>query len=1082
MGILAGDKFKPALFLGLGGNGGKIINQLAGRLKRHPHWERIAPLTHFIALDTNKADLDALSEVRPDNRFLLSNFDAQTYVSRKQGRAELDEDTLVTQWWPQWYQPRPGMSPGAGQIRIESRLKLYYNLEEDRCGLRRKVSAAFDTMTARENPWRDDEDRSIRVYMYCSVAGGTGSGGFLPMAYLMRQWVEDHGWGRPNVVGILTLPTTFLSRVRPELHKDIAANGYAALKELEYLTRMLGYAGGADELEFHFDPGTLDRRRIYGRGRPFSLTYLIDKPEQLSIQKYEHAVADASFLQIFSPLLGAQAGEYDNYEKHQRTLAQGHFSVNHGSFGTSLLQLPRRDLLRYAGMRYVAKALGDWLTFGAGDPEFRIPYADPAFQRLSDQEKARRIDDAFERYVVSRAQAEERAEEKGIFTQIHQLKGKGGADLPTRLRESFAALYRRLDELITVAPVDPMSINPGNPSIQRAVANLREDVTRSRQAVRLYLEAQLAELRAGRFFERFFAEHEVNPIAQRLLLVRTLRTAFLTPAIPSGDANGGESDADYAFLAEAGTPVDFDADVIRTEVDKRNQELNATANPGFLSRMTDRDNAAFQGAKRKAVGFLESLEADCRDEMKRTFWRTFEAELRRVGETVLQSFRKVAEVSDEAARLASTEAERFRKDPGAFPDSEIAQYYLDAEALRDDRRKERLWALFYEHLLDRDSYFDAPSLFRIVAEAFQPARDPDGRLRAKDATEIVRQVREALAKRATEVYGQAMEDLSIDLSRALDLEQRYIALMDDGRDWADLRRRGALEDTLRAVSASRVRQGVEDRLVRTFRECVVLAHVDASRRDDPTVTPADVFYVGLHERFDSDEEGSLGSVLRNVVPGLNLVPGWTERDSLVMYRGVLGVPLYWFKNVGAVLEPAYKRVYADPNRSYPLHIERTWERDPGLPNLDPVEVKAAETRRRAEEQARAQVDAQRGRMRSFLLCELSGAITGGEAGYTWNLSGAQAPLGAARHQAFAAFQAIDATLRGILERGAEDHWARQAAERSTRARLVEQVQALHARLTAAFAAAVAAQADAERRHLTEELEVVQGLLGQATGG
>lgn len=1075
MGILSGDKFKPALFVGVGGNGGKIVNQLAGRLRRHPSWERIAPLTHFLALDTNKADLDAQTEIRPDNRFLLSTFDAPTYISRKQGKAELEVDPLVTQWWPEWYQPRPGMSPGAGQIRIESRLKLYYNLEEDRCGLRRKVFAAFDTMTARENPWRDDEDRSIRVYLYGSVAGGTGSGGFLPMAYLLREWVEDHGWGRPNVVGILSLPTTFLSKVRPELHKDIAANGYAALKELEYLTRILGYAGGVEELEFHYDPGTLDPRRRFAKGRPFSVTYLIDKPEQLSIAKFEHAVADASFLQIFSPLLGAQAGEYDNYEKHQRTLAQGHFSVNHGSFGTSLLQFPRKDVLRYASMRYVSKALGDWLTFGASDPEFRVPWSDPAFQRLSDQEKNKRIDDAFERYVVSRATAEERAEENGIFTAVNKLVGKGGADLARRFKEQLNALYRRLDEIIQIAPVDGMSINPGNPSIQRAIGNMREDVAKSRQAVRLHLEAQLGELRSGRFLERFFAEFEVNPIAQRLMLVRLLQATFLTPAVPGAD---GESDQDYAFLQEPGAPVDFDGDQVRSDVDKRNQELASTANPGFLSRITDRDNAGFQGAKRKAVGLLEQLEADCRDEMKRTFWRTYEAELRRVAETVLQSFRKVSEVSDEVARQAATEAERFRKDPTAFPDSELAQFYLDAEALRDDRRKDRLWHLFFEHLLDRESWFDASVLFGIIANAFQPARDPDGRLRAKDATEIVRQVRDALTASATTVYSKGLEDLGIDLARALDLEARYIALLDDGADWAELRRKGTLDDTLRAVSAARVKKGVEDRLVRTFRECVVLAHIDSSRRDDPTVTPADVFYVGVHDRFDSDEDGSLGRLLREVVPGLNLVPGWTERDSLVMYRAILGVPLYWFKNVGAVLEPAYKRVFGDPNRSYPLHIERSWERDPGLPDLDPVAVKAAEARRKAEEAAKAQGDVQRDKLKTFLLCELAGGVVQGEAGYAWVLSGAQAPLAPSRNGAFAAWQGVDATLRGILEKNATDHWARQMAERSTRARLGEQVSALHAKLTGAFAVAVASQADAERRHLTDELEVVSALLSQ----
>ena len=89
MGILSSDTFKPILFVGLGGNGGRIVDQLSGRLRRHPHWERISALTHFVAVDANKHDLDSLSALKPDCRFLVSNFDARAYIERKQGKREL---------------------------------------------------------------------------------------------------------------------------------------------------------------------------------------------------------------------------------------------------------------------------------------------------------------------------------------------------------------------------------------------------------------------------------------------------------------------------------------------------------------------------------------------------------------------------------------------------------------------------------------------------------------------------------------------------------------------------------------------------------------------------------------------------------------------------------------------------------------------------------------------------------------------------------------------------------------------------------------------------------------------------------
>ena len=56
MSVLDGSKFKPTLFVGLGGHGGKIVNLLGKKLRRHPHWSRIESMTHFVAIDTNKDD------------------------------------------------------------------------------------------------------------------------------------------------------------------------------------------------------------------------------------------------------------------------------------------------------------------------------------------------------------------------------------------------------------------------------------------------------------------------------------------------------------------------------------------------------------------------------------------------------------------------------------------------------------------------------------------------------------------------------------------------------------------------------------------------------------------------------------------------------------------------------------------------------------------------------------------------------------------------------------------------------------------------------------------------------------------
>lgn len=1071
MGLLSTEKFNPTLFIGLGGHGGKVVQLMAGRLRRHPYWERIRSLTHFIAIDTNKDDLDKLRDVPAENRFLISAFDQRAYIERKRGLRELQADPLVTQWVPPQYQFRSAQGGGAGQIRLESRLRLYYNLEEDRRGIRKAIQRLLDESTRRENPWRDNENRVVRVLLYASVAGGTGSGGVLPMAYLLRQMVQDAGWGRPSIVGVLTLPTAFLDKVKAQLHPDICANGYAALKELEYLNRQLDYSGGIGELELHYDPGNPEPSRQRVSERPFALTYLIDRPDQLSIEKYENAVADASYLQLFSPLLGAQAGEYDNYEKHQKKLALGHFSVHYGSFGTALLQLPRRDLLRYASLRYVASAFRQFLCFGADHPDFQVPYGDPAFQRLEPNEKNRRIDEKFKGYVAWRAAEEERRDEKGQFYGIHQQIGKGSKPLADAFRERLEAIFGRLDEQIDIPDVEKQSINPGNPSLSRAIAVLRRSKDESRARVcGEYLEAQRAEVRTGRFFESFFKEYEVNPIAQRLFLIRLLEQPFI---VPFKDPEEG------AYLKVEAAPPDLDSPETRQEIARLDAEMVRNAQPGLLKSLTDRDNKAFATAKLRAVARVEQWANEFRDEIKRFFWKSFEGELRKDAEARLESFRKVAQVADERARDAESQAERFRKDPASLdPGSDVAQYYLDAEVLRDDRRRERLWRELYLHKLDSDAHYRVADIFDAVTEAFTPLRDQNGQLRARDANEIVQHVRGKLEAQASEVYGKVLEDMGLDLATGLDLEQRYIALHRAGKDLEALRRSGTLEQELRAVPAQEVRRGLEDRLKRLADECVLLAHVDATRRDDPTVVPADVFYAGLHERYASDEDGSLWSVLKGVVSGTQRVAGWEERDALVLYRALLGVPLYWFKNVQGELYAGYKRVRDDKNRTYPLQIEAVWEAAPGLPDLDPVELRRAEERRAAERTAQASREARESRLRAFTLCNLFGGIARDEEGYHWSFAGTKNRLAPERARAFEAFEALDPLLREDLERAARDSWQQGLAERPARQKLQEEVQALQRRLTEAYARAVSEQKDGERRFLQEERTVVEALASE----
>ncbi len=1056
MGILRADRLSPTMFLGLGGSGCKAVNMLAGKLRRHPNYPKFRDLIHLVGIDTNKADLHTMKNIPDANRFLVSAFDRRAYVLRKRGKQELPEDKMLTQWVHPEYQFRDTQGAGAGQIRIESRLGIYYNLEEDRAGMLRSLTRILDQMTRPDNPFRDNEDRVINVMVYASVAGGTGSGGFLPVSYLLQDLIKDHGWGRPNIVATLMLPSVFSADVEHALMADINANGYAGLKELEYLTK-LGYEGQREEVELHYNPTTKDRTHV--SNRPFALTYLIDKPSEISIERYVNAVSDSAFLQLFSPIIGAQVGEYDNYDKHQKSLALGNFGVHYGTFGASVLVLPRADIIYYAALRWIGRVLETYLVSGKDDA-FRVPYDEPKFQRLARDEQDRIVDDKYTGYVEHVARLEEDQQEKGTYSAIVAQRSSDGATLRQMLTRRFSEMFNTLDEQIQIQPFDPLQVHEGNTSLARPIENLRRDAAASRGKVMSFLDSQIADLKSGRLFSELFRENGVGPLAQRFFLIKLKREGFLTPY---------EDPADGLFLQELKeNAFDLDRDHVTREFGDLEKRLRETSKQGFIGSVLSRENKDFDQVRRKTQDWFNQVEMGQRDFQKAAFWQRYHEELQRAVEVRLSQFRAVSAVSDEVARNVAQEAEKLRVDPAAARGdaSDAGAFYLDSEVMRDDRAGQRLWNRLFAHKLDKNAYYDEDRIFEAITQAFAPAIGQDGRVRAKDAMEIVKDLRGRLEALATDTYARVFSDLGLDLCSALELEARYVATPDA---------KATDERAMESVSERDVQSHIADKLRRVVDQCVLLAAIDKTKRDDPTVVPADVFYVGCAARYTGDDGSSLRSLIKGAASGVDFLEGWGEEDMIVFYRAMLGIPIYFFKRVNDELYASYKAVKAKPARSYPLHIEAAWE--DGLPNLDPKEMREAEDKRRAEEAATKALGERDARIWSFVLATFASSVQKtGDGGFEWVMGTVKKKLGADRASSFAAFWALDPALRDDLVAAGAKLETEKLATAVGRRGFRGEVESYLAVLKELFAAAYADENEAAVRYLKEEKRVVEDKL------
>src|SRR5262249_38193478 len=87
-----------------------------------------------------------------------------------------------------------------------------------------------------------------QVYVVTSLAGGTGSGMFIDLAYVVRHLMHQNGFPHPSVVGLLVLPAA-----DAQVSRTLAlGNAYAALTELNHfsspdLSATGGFAARYDE-------------------------------------------------------------------------------------------------------------------------------------------------------------------------------------------------------------------------------------------------------------------------------------------------------------------------------------------------------------------------------------------------------------------------------------------------------------------------------------------------------------------------------------------------------------------------------------------------------------------------------------------------------------------------------------------------------------------------------------------------------------------------------------------------------------------------------------------------------------------
>jgi len=226
----------PMLVIGLGGTGIDALLRLKYQINRRfklpedpiSKKKRDKPdNVEFIAFETNEHDrnkkykgigLDPLTEF-----VLLSNAEIGGLL---QNRSILEP--YITDWLSNELIITDGIS-GASGVRQAGRLLLFTKIIQVVQAIEKKI-AMLSVGT----------NKKLMVFLLTGLSGGTGSGCFLDISYIVRGLMErEHGVSgvdKVSLLGYLFTPDVNLSNKSLSDHSKeyIKKNGYAALKELDY--------------------------------------------------------------------------------------------------------------------------------------------------------------------------------------------------------------------------------------------------------------------------------------------------------------------------------------------------------------------------------------------------------------------------------------------------------------------------------------------------------------------------------------------------------------------------------------------------------------------------------------------------------------------------------------------------------------------------------------------------------------------------------------------------------------------------------------------------------------------------------
>lgn len=230
---------KRSLFIGLGGTGAQALLHTKKRFL--DTYGEIPPMIGFLAIDTDISTgektimRDNVLEMHQNTETKVSFTPSEVIHIGVQGASsayEKNRDTIFD-WMPQENEyALKNLWQGAGQVRTNGRFGTYFNQQNIMNAVQNKINAIQNIDIANQNNFIP-KDVGIEINFVFSIAGGTGSGTFIDIVYLVKHALA----GTDNIksIGFAVLPDVFNAMQQGISMANTRPNSYGALVDLDYL-------------------------------------------------------------------------------------------------------------------------------------------------------------------------------------------------------------------------------------------------------------------------------------------------------------------------------------------------------------------------------------------------------------------------------------------------------------------------------------------------------------------------------------------------------------------------------------------------------------------------------------------------------------------------------------------------------------------------------------------------------------------------------------------------------------------------------------------------------------------------------